>query len=36
MYVDALLLRMAQIIPVTDRDDVLPEYRSSPLGLLLE
>ncbi|HEY7409089.1 MAG TPA: carbonic anhydrase [Gemmatimonadaceae bacterium] len=36
MYVDALLLRMAQIIPVTDRDDVLPEYRSSPVGLLLE
>lgn len=36
MYVIALLLRMAQIIPVTDRDDVLPEYRSSPVGLLLE
>jgi carbonic anhydrase len=36
MYVNALLLRMAQIIPVTDRDDILPEYRSSPVGLLLE
>lgn len=27
---------MAQIIPVNDRDDILPEYRDGPVGLLLE
>ncbi len=27
---------MAQIIPVNYRDDILPEYRDTPVGLLLE
>lgn len=36
MYLTALPLRMAQIIPVTERDDILPEYRATPVGLLLE
>ena len=27
---------MAQIIPVNYRDDILPEYRGTPVGLLLE
>jgi hypothetical protein len=27
---------MAQIVPVNDRDDILPEYRDTPVGRLLE
>src|SRR5688572_14520115 len=27
---------MAQVIPVNYRDDILPEYRDTPVGLLLE
>ena len=27
---------MAQVIPVNYRDDILPEYRGTPVGLLLE
>jgi len=27
---------MAQVIPVAYRDDILPEYRGTPVGLLLE
>jgi carbonic anhydrase len=36
MYANALVLRMAQILPATDLDEILPEYRDTPVGLLLE
>jgi carbonic anhydrase len=36
MRTDALVLRMPKIIPVNFRDDILPEYRGTPVGLLLE
>ena len=32
----ALLSRMAQILPVNYREDILPEYRGTPAELLLE
>jgi carbonic anhydrase len=36
MRTDTLVLRMPKIIPVNFRDDILPEYRGTPVGLLLE
>lgn len=33
---NALFLRMPKIIPANDRDAILPEYRETPVGLLLE
>jgi carbonic anhydrase len=36
MRTDTLILRMPKIIPVNFRDDILPEYRGTPVGLLLE
>ncbi len=33
---NALFLRMPQILAVTSRDDILPEYGDTPVGLLLE
>ncbi len=33
---NALFLRMAQIIAVNYADDILPEYRDTPVGMLLE
>jgi carbonic anhydrase len=36
IYAHALVLRMAQIIAVNYRDDILPEYRETPVGRLLE